>query len=208
MGLAPVLTRAYAADMGRTHLLSATFALLSLGLHRRCLEPGRGHLFGGAILALIAAMLCKVIPGWILLIVLLEANVLGWRKMVRSVRVYLVAVLCVGFALLAYWTSLRAGLIEDASAGLFGDPLARSGLAVWIYFRNLDSPALALTLVSARPPDRLGKSTRLAGIALGAWQCVVHAIGGLRRRPNRNIALGWAWCWALLLPVIGVGGCA
>ena len=203
--LHPVLTRAYAADMGRTHLLSATFALLSLGLHRRCLEPGRGHLFGGAAIALIAAMLCKVIPGWILLVVILEANVLGWRKMVRSVRVYLVAVLCVGFALLAYWTSLRAGLIEDASTGLFGDPLARSGLAVWIYFRNLAAPLWLSPWYLPDPRTVWSNPLVWLGLLL-ALGSVVHAIMGLRHQQNRNVTLGWVWCWALLLPVIGLVG--
>ena len=201
----PVLVSAWAADMGRTHLLSATFALLALRLHLHSLQPGRGYWFVGAMVALVAAMLSKPVVGWILLVLMLEATLVGWRNMLRSARIYVVGVICVGFAILTYWTSQRSGMVEDAAAGLFGDPIARSALAVWLYVRNTLAP---LWLSPWYLPDpRTGWAYPLVWLGLLlALASVIHAAWAYRRPAHRGVSFGWVWCWALLLPVIGLVG--
>jgi len=203
--LHPMLTRAYAADMGRTHLLCATFVLLSLMMHIRAMEPGRGTLFVWALLLLIAAMLCKAAVGWVLVVLVLEWSLIGWRAALQSPRIYLVGLICAIFAALTYWTTQRAGLVEDASVGLFGDPIARSAMAVWLYARNLFMP---LWLCFWYPPDpRTGWTSPLVWLGvLPALGSIVHAVRSLRSPRQRAAAVGWAWCWGLLLPVIGIIG--
>ncbi|MCK4342877.1 MAG: hypothetical protein KAY37_14275 [Phycisphaerae bacterium] len=248
--LHPMLVTTYAADMGRTHLLSATFALLALGLYWRGLVlrdtdttqratdfgprgtapaeargssetapaeargPSEGVLlgalrkelyFGGAVAALLLAMLCKPVVGWVLLALILEAARRGWRRALTSYRLYVIALICLGFAVFTMQTSRESGILEDVSQGLFGDPAARGALAVWIYFRNLVTPLwLAFWYL---PDPRTGWSCPLVWIgvglaAAGAW----HAVRSWRRPETRAITIGWAWCWGLLLPVIGLVG--
>ena len=203
--LHPVLTSTYAADMGRTHLMSATFALLSLRLHLAALQNKRAWLFVVALIALLAAMLCKVIVGWVLLILVLEFALVGWRKTLRSPRVYVVGVVCVAFAALTYWTSRRAGVAQDAAAGLFGDPFSRSALAVWIYLRDIVAP---LWLSTWHLPDpHTGWTYGLVWVGLlAAITSAVHAALAWRRPERRLVTLGWVWFWAGLMPVIGVIG--
>jgi tetratricopeptide (TPR) repeat protein len=201
----PVLVSTWAADMGRTHMMSATFALLSLRWHLRSLALGGQRWFLPAILALLGAMLCKPIVGWVLLVAVLEGVLLGWRRALGAARLWIVAVVCAAFAILTYWTSQRAGLLEDAAAGLFGDPLARSALAVWLYVRNLVAP---FQLSWWHPPDprtHWANPFVWLGLLLAAAS-VAHAAWGYRRSANLAAAVGWAWCWALLLPVIGLVG--
>jgi len=203
--LHPVLITTYAGDMGRTHLLSATFALLALQFHVRALRPGKGLLFLPALAALLLAMLCKPIPGWALLVFVLEAHSRGWRAALRSPRWLIVTAVCAAFAALTLWTSSQAGLTEDAAEGLFGDPLSRSALAVWIYTRNLVAP---FWLSFWYPPDpHTGWSNPLVWLGLFlALATAFHALRAWQRPESRPIALGWAWCWAFLLPVIGLIG--
>ena len=203
--LHPMLITAYAGDMGRTHLMSATFALLSLGLYLSWMSRGRTVVLGGALVALLLAMLCKPIPGCVLLVIVLEAAHTGWRRTARSPRVWIVAGVCAVFAVTTYWTSSQSGLIGDASKGLFGDPVARSALAVWIYFRNLLAP---LWLSFWYLPDpRTGWGYPLVWLGLGlAAASAVHAVRAWRRPDTRFVTVGWAWCWALLLPVVGLIG--
>lgn len=201
----PVLVTAYAADMGRTHILSATFALAALWFYQRAVEPGRGAYFAGALSALLLAMLSKPVPGWLLLALALEAAQNGWRRAVRSPRVWVVGLVCVAFAALTVWTSFESGLAADASEGLFGDPLARSALAAWIHLRNLVAP---LWLAPWYPPDpqtHWGNWRVWAGAALAALS-IWHAARCWRRPESRTIAIGWIWCWATLLAVIGLVG--
>ena len=54
----------------------------------------------------------------------------------RSPRVWIVSLLCVGFATLTMWTSAQSGLTEDASKGLFGDPLARGDVVAIRFERS------------------------------------------------------------------------
>ena len=203
--LHPVLITTYAGDMGRTHLLSATFALLSLGLHLLAVERRHILLFFGALLALLAAMASKAIPGWLLVALGLESWRLGWRGALKSPRVYLVAAVCVVFAILTMRTSQASGLAEDASKGLFGDPAARSALAVWIYFRDIVTPLWLAVWHLPDPRTGWGHPLVWAGAGLAA-ATVWHAVAAWRAADPRASALGWAWCWGLLLPVIGLVG--
>lgn len=204
-GLHPVLVSAYASDMGRTHLLSATFALAALLLHLHALTTGRSAFFAAALLALILAMLCKVIVGWVALVFLVEVAVVGLRRALRSPRVYLVGLLCIVFAALALATSRRSGMMEDAAKGLFGEPISRSLLAVWIYARNVFAPLWLRAWYLPDPETHWGNPRVWIGVALIA-ATIVHAGVAWRRRESRPITIGWIWCWALLLPVIGLVG--
>jgi len=201
----PVLASTYAADMGRTHLLSATFALLSLRFHVQALEPGRGGRFVWALVALIAAMLCKAIPGWILLVGVFELAVLGWRQTLRSPRVYLVGVVCVAFAVLTLVTSRQSGLMQEAALGLFGDPISRSLLAVWMYARNVCLPAW-LAAWYLPDPHTSWANVRVYGGVVLTLATLAHAAWCWHRPGLRGVAVGWAWFWALLLPVVGLVG--
>ncbi|MFH1746511.1 MAG: tetratricopeptide repeat protein, partial [Planctomycetota bacterium] len=203
--LHPALTSTYAGDMGRTHLMSATLALISLGLHLHALKSGNWYVFAIALLALIGAMLCKAVIGWILLILLLEVMLLGWKTTLRTPRVYLVALICVFFAITTWWTSQRAGLVADASAGLFGDPLTRSALAVWIYCRDLIAPFRLSWWHIPNPRTGWGYPLVWLGFLLAA-ATVMHAAWASRHPAFRGVTIGWAWCWALLLPLIGLVG--
>ena len=201
--LHPMLVTTYAADMGRTHLLSATFSLLALGFYVRSLKPGQAAYFFAALAALILAMLSKPVPGWVLVALVLEAARRGWLRALVAPQVWAVGIVCVGFALATLWTSQEAGMLEDTSKGLFGGPITRSGLALWIYARNAVAP---LWLAFWYPPDpRTGWGYPLvwAGLALAAAS-VLLAVWAWRQAATRAVTLGWAWCWALLLPVLGL----
>ncbi|MEW6250085.1 MAG: hypothetical protein AB1716_05520 [Planctomycetota bacterium] len=203
--LHPALVAAWASDMGRTHLLSTALALGALLLHLRTLATGQDRWFVMALVLLLLAMLSKVIAGWFLLVGVLEVANHGWRRTLTSWRVYAVALICAFFAGLTIWTSWNYGFAEDASKGLFGDPVSRSALAVWIYFRDLAAP-FWLTFWHL-PDPRTGWSHPLvwAGLALAAASAW-HAARSWRQPASRGITIGWVWCWALLLPVLGLVG--
>jgi tetratricopeptide (TPR) repeat protein len=203
--LHPALVMTWAADMGRTHLLSAFFGLVALGFYVRALSRAQTRWFVGAVAALVLAMLAKPIPGFVLVAFVLEGLCRGWRRTLISPRVYIVGVICAAFAGLTMWTSAQSGLAEDASKGLFGDPVARSALAVWIYFRDLVAPAWLA--VWHLPDPRTGWNHPLVwvGLMLGLASAG-HAIWSWRRAHTRLITLGWVWTWATLLPVIGLIG--
>lgn len=211
--LHPMFVTTYASDMGRTHLLSALFSLVALGLYLRALPTGGtprhtgGHIGYalGALAALLLAMVSKPIVGWVLVALVLEATCRGWRSALASWRVWLIGLMCVFFAGLTLWTSRQAGMMDDASVALFGSPLSRSAFAVWMYFRNMIAP---LWIAFWYPPDpRTGWGHPLVwtGVVLTAVS-LWHGVRAWRRAETRWISLGWVWCWALLLPVIGLVG--
>jgi Tfp pilus assembly protein PilF len=204
--LHPTLVTAYAADMGRTHVLSGTFALASLLLHLRALDTRSWPLFIAAVVALILAMMSKAVVGWIGLILVVEWALLGLRATLRSPRIYVVAAICLFFALLTLQTSKEAGLIADSQLALFGDPISRSSLAVWIYLRNVVAPLWQLSTWYlsdihtswSYPLVWIGVLLTATGLAVTLWTA--------RKRSTRGVAVGLVWFAALLLPVIGVVG--
>jgi len=214
--LHPMFVNTYASDMGRTHLLSALFSLTALGLYLRAMPGGdsaenpvsphaRIGYELGALAALLLAMLCKPVVGWVLAAFVIEALCRGWRAAFLSWRVWLVGLICVFFAGLTLWTSKQAGMMDDAATTLFGNPLNRSAFAVWLYFRNLVAP---LWIAYWYPPDpRTSWASPLVwtGVALTVAS-LAHGVVAWRRAEDRWAAFGWAWCWALLLPVIGLIG--
>ncbi len=201
----PALVSAWAADMGRTHLLSATFALLAFGTHMLSLRPRRAWWFGVSLLALAAAMACKPIPGYFLVAAAIEFARAGRATPALCIRATILAAICAAFAALAYWTSRQSGLIEDAAAGLFGDPLSRSALAVWIYARSLFAPLWLSTWYLPDPRTSWGNPAVLLGTAL-TLLTLFHLAAAARRPAARTVAVGWVWFWAFLLPVIGLVG--
>jgi len=203
--LHPMLVTTYAADMGRTHLLAATFTLLSLLFHLRSLEPGRSAWFLAAAAALLLAMLNKPVVGWVAVVFVLEALLLGPGRTLRSPRIYVVAVLCAAFAVATLRTTAATFMLEDSPLPLFGDPLARAAMSLWFYLRNLLAP---LWLAAWYPPDIhthwLNPRVWLgAGLALAAAGVALLAA---RRRPLHAVALGLVWLLATWLPVSGIVG--
>ncbi|MFO0838138.1 MAG: tetratricopeptide repeat protein [Phycisphaerae bacterium] len=203
--LHPVQTSVFAADMGRTHLLATAFALTSLLFHLAALKTGRASPAAMAIVMLFLAMLSKALPGWVLLVFALEGATLGLRRAVTSTRVWIIGALCVLFAGLTYWTSRESGMIQDVSRALFGDPLSRSAMALWIYATSLIWPA-NLSPWYLPDPETSWLNPRVWAGALLALASIAHALACWRRAETRFATVGWAWFWATLLPVIGLVG--
>ena len=203
--LHPAMSATYAVDMGRTHLLAAFFALLALWFEIQGLAGRGAAWYAAALVALLLAMLSKVLVGWVLLVLVLEATQLGWRRALGSWRVYATAAICATFAYITIYTSMVYGFMEDAAKGLFGDPVSRSALAAWIYFRDLLTPIWLSFWHLADPRTGWGYWRVWLGLLL-ALATVVHAVHAARRRETALIAVGWAWFWATLLPVIGLVG--
>lgn len=201
----PVLVTAYAADMGRTHLLSATFSLLALLAYLRNTRTGNLAALATAITALLAAMLSKPVPGWFLLAALIEARHNGWRNTLRSCRLYLVTLICITFAALTYWTTQRSGIIADTTPGLFGDPIARAALGIYLYTRNILLPLNLSTWYLPDPNTNWTYPPVWIGLIL-ALATAVHAIRTWQRPTTQSATLGWVWWWATLLPVLGIVG--
>lgn len=200
----PMLVSAYAADMGRTHLLAATFVLLAAYLHVRSCDPDGRTPFWAVLALLAAAMMCKTLPGWFLVVFATEAALRGARAALRSWRVYAAAALCLGIAALNFVATRRSGIIEDAELALFGDPLSRSLLAVWIYARNLFAP---LDLSIWYPPD-IHTSWSFRGVWLGGAiaLALLLALAWSANRRAGATALGIAWFFAAVVPVLGLVG--
>jgi tetratricopeptide (TPR) repeat protein len=218
----PVNAHAWAADMGRTHVLSATFALLALGAQLQALLTGRPAWLWVAGSALLCAMLCKVLPAWFALATGLQISIStasrtlsaspgrgsawrGWRATIRSPWPYASFAICAAFSAAAWWTSRTSGLMEDASAGLFGDPIARSALATYLYARNLLVPLWLSPWYLPDPQTNWANPRVLVGLAI-AIATAVCAFWTWKASARRPIAIGWLWFWSLLLPVIGLVG--
>ncbi len=204
--LHPMLTGAFAADMGRTHLLAATFIFLSLLLHLKSLTTGGWGWFIAAQVALLLAMLNKPMVGWIIVVFVLEWVLLGLRRTLCSPRVYLVGIICAAFALLTLWTTKETFLLEESPLPIFGDPVARAALGLWIYLRNFVAPLWWIT--AWYPPDIHTGWTHpavwagvIATVAAG-----VVALFAARGRRSRGVTVGLVWCWAMWLPVSGLVG--
>src|SRR5262249_2073851 len=127
--LHPTLTGAFAADMGRTHLMSALFLLLSLDAHLRGLATGRGGHFVWSIVLFVLAMMCKPVAGWVVIVFAIETAAIGFSATIRSQRVYIYGLLCVFFASLTLWATQAENMLEDSEPALFGNPLTRSAVA-------------------------------------------------------------------------------
>lgn len=204
--LHPVLVGAWAGEMGRTHLLSAFFGLISLRLHLISLQPGRMWVFIPALTALALAMMSKPVVGWIGLIVAVEWVRIGLRRSLLSPRIYAVGALCVIFAIVTIQTTRATGLFEETEGALFGDRWTRSLLAIWLYVQNVFAPPSGLT--SWHLPDfRTGwdYGPVRAGLAALAASLLVALLGGLSRH-TRLVTVGVVWVWMLLLPVLGLVG--
>lgn len=203
--LHPVQVSAYAGDMGRTHLLSTLFGLLSLRMHLRHVDTGRVAPLIGASLLLVAAMMCKPMVGWFVLIFALEAALRGSRAALRSPGVYLYAACGAIFAVLTLQTTRASGMMDDTTEAIFGDPFSRSLLAVWLYFRNLLLPLWLSTWYI--PDERTSWTFPPVWIgALIAAGNVLLIVAAARRPRWRVAAVGLIWFWCLLIPVIGVVG--
>ena len=204
--LHPMLVTAYTADMGRTHLLAATFTLLSLLAHLRAIERGGWGWFALSFLALLCAMLNKPVVGWVVVVFAIEAALLGLRRALRSPRVYLVGLMCVVFAVLTLWTTRESLELARWKLPLFGDPLTRAAVGMWIYLRNFVAPGPWLS--AWVPPDvHTGWGYPLVWVGLGALG--IGAVAVLRTARNerlRGVAVGLVWCVAMWLPVSGLVG--
>jgi len=204
--LHPMLVGAYAADMGRTHLLAATFTFVCVLCHLRSLTPGGWRWFVAAYAALLLAMLNKPMVGWVIVVLVLEWVLIGLRRTLSSPRVYLVGIMCATFALLTLWTTKETLLLEDSPLPLFGDPIARAALGLWIYLRNFVAP---LWWLSAWYPPDIRTGWAHPFVWLGVLATVVAgaiALLAARRQRTRGVTVGLLWCWAMWLPVSGLVG--
>ncbi len=203
--LHPALVTAYASDMGRTHLLATMFVLLTVLLHLHALRTQRAWPFLVSLGTLVLAMLCKPVPGWFLVVFVLEVVCRDWKQALLSYRVYVAGLICVAFGGFTLWTSTTSGLAEDASQGLFGDPIARSLNAVWIYARDIFMPLWVRVWHIPDPRTGWAYWPVWAGLLL-TLASIGHAFQTWRRQETRAAAIGWVWFWATLLPVIGLMG--
>lgn len=203
--LHPALVRAWACDMGRTHLLSGLFSLTAMRLYLAYLETRRQKWWTLAILALVLAMLSKPVAGWFLIALLFEWVYRGLRAALLSMRTWATLAVCVGFALLTLYTSRQAGLLEDIGGALFGDPITRSLLAAWLYVRDTFWP---IHLPIWYMPDiQVGWS--YAPVWLGAGVLGLSAAAALvflLHPRSRLIGGGILWYWGNLAPVLGFVG--
>jgi tetratricopeptide (TPR) repeat protein len=202
----PMLVGAFAADMGRTHLLAATFIFLSLLLHLKSLKPGGWGWFIAAYIALLLAMLNKPMVGWIIVVFVLEWVLIGLRRTLLSPRVYLIGLTCALFALLTLWTTQETFLLEDSPLPIFGDPLARAALGLCIYVRNFVAPLWWIT--AWYPPDiHTGWGYPLVWLGvLILVAAVVAALLAARHAGLRGVTLGLMWFLGMWLPVSGLVG--
>lgn len=204
--LHPMLVGTYAADMGRTHLLAATFTFLSLLFHLRSLEPRGWPWFVAAYVALLLAMLNKPMVGWIIVAFVLEWVLIGLRRTLCSARVYLIGILCAGFALLTLWTTKETFLLDESPLPIFGDPVARAALGLWIYLRNFVAP---LGWLSVWYPPDINTGWSHPAVWAGTIATLVAGVGALlatRQRRWRGVAAGLVWYWAMWLPISGLVG--
>jgi len=202
----PMLVGTYAADMGRTHLLAATFTLLSLLCHLRALRPGGARWFAGAWTALLLAMLNKPVVGWVVVAFALEWALVGLRRTLASPRIYLIGLTCLAFAVLTIRTTRQTLLLEDSPLPLFGDPLARAALGLWIYVRNFFAP---LGWISTWYPPDIRTGWDYAPVWLGTLLLAAAAAGAAlaaRSRQTRGVAVGLVWLIAMWLPASGLVG--
>lgn len=197
----PMLVGAYAADMGRTHLLSSTFTLIALLFQLTALSTGRSGWQWAGLLALLLAMLNKPVVGWAVVILALEALRKGARVW-REPHVYAAAGLCAFFAWLTLATTRGTLLLEDSPLPVFGAPLPRALLGLGVYLRNLAAP---WGVTPWYPPDiHTDVSNPLAW--LGATFCVVALfvlMWSLRWAETRVASLGIFWFFANWLPLSG-----
>lgn len=203
--LHPCLTAAFSADMGRTHLLAAFFLLTSLLMHLRFLQTGNAGWFVSSLPLIVLSMMSKPTAGWFLVLAAIEAASIGWRKALRSFRIYSVAVICAFFALLSLFATREAGMLTDSKTWVFGDFVSRSLLGVTIYVSHIIWP---VNLATWYPPE-IGANWRNPAVWIGA----ALAIGGILiayrciSKPHFfNVAAGVIWFWAMMLPLLGIVG--
>lgn len=213
--LHPMLVGAWAADMGRTHLLAATFCMLSLLCHVKHLDATCSHTaspsktwfwFLAAYVLLILAMINKPVVGWFLIVFVLEWIRLGLRVTLSSPRLYLVSATCAAFAILTLATTRDTFALDEMALPIFGDPASRALLGLWIYIRNFFAP---LHWLSPWYPPVIntgwGHPAVIAGSVLliaGAFTAVLSA----RTNSTRGITLGLIWFAAAWLPISGLVG--
>lgn len=202
--LHPINVSAYAADMGRTHLLSAFFLLLSLLAHLSTLR--KPSLFTSLLMliALLAANLSKPIVGWVCVVVLLEANSNGWAKALRSWRVWGTGIIGLTFAALTLTATHEEQMLESLNTMVFGDRFSRSFFSVWLHLYNTTWPMQLSVwyLPDARavwehPLVWLGAGITILSLLALAITLIQHRFG---------LATGITWFWIVILPVLGLVG--
>jgi tetratricopeptide (TPR) repeat protein len=203
--LHPIQVSAYAADMGRTHLLSAGLALLSLRCQIAAFERRRPAWTAGALVLLTLAMMAKPVVGWVALVFLLAWHYRGWRAAWLSPAVWLTGVLGVIFAAVTLLATRQADMLTEFDELLFGDRVSRSLHATWLYATNLLWPAWLSTWYPPDPRSVWSHPTVWTGL-LVVLISLAALVWSLRQPGRRGYTFGLTWFWVLLLPVIGVIG--
>lgn len=203
--LHPALAACFAADMGRTHMLGATF-LLSAALTQLSARGALGAWRLAVVVACVTlAMMCKPTPLWFVVVAAIEALRGGWREALRSPVAILAAVACLGFATLNVVTTQRSGIFEETQAALFGGPVERALLALAVLVEHLFAP---LDLATWYPPDpQTGWAYWRVWVGLVVAAAIIAgAVLCIRRRAMNDAALGFLWFAAALAPLLGIVG--
>ena len=203
--LHPVLVATYAADMGRTHLLSCLFSLLALHTHVCAIDSRKWRWTLPTLLCLAAAMLCKPVVGWFVVALVLHWLRRDLRSAVMSPANYAYLAVCAAFAWLTLSTSRDAGMIDDVGLAIAGDPITRSLLAATLYLTHI---VLPFDLATWYPP-LLGTGWTHPDVWIGAV-IVAASMAAIvlagRSARFRGVAVGLLWYWALLTPMLGLVG--
>lgn len=200
----PINVSAYAADMGRTHLLSALFLMLAIRAHLSVLErPSLGmNLLW--VLALIAANLSKPIVGWVAVVGLLEVHAYGWSTALRSWRCWFASLIGVAGAVVTLAATQHAQMLESITTLLFGDRFSRSFFGVWLHLYNVVIPTQLAMWYLPDPRAVWSHPLVWCGVAITGVSALLLLIAWLRRAAG--IAIGLVWFWIVLLPVVGIVG--
>lgn len=206
--LHPALINAYAGDLGTPHMLTAALCMLSLQTYLRINQQkgvGRYGFFALSLLLLALANAAKPTPGWLFLLAALMLTDRALRKPIHFAHLAGAAALSLVFSFLAIKAGQESKLLEEASRGLFGDPLSRSLLAVTYYVRNLVAPFWLSAWYPPDPDTGWGHPRVWLGGAILIASGIALAVTVQQKR-FAALVIGLAWFWGLLGPVLGLVG--
>ncbi len=194
----PLFAWTWAAGAGRGHLMTAIALLLTWRWHASALRPGRAAWFLAALAALLVAQLSRPVPGWLGVVLLLEAAVIGCTRVFLQTRIYIIACVCLAAALALAWSPVQTELPGHVPVASPDSTLPQALATIPPSFAAL------LGLVSLPPyyrpiPAELRSPHIWLGLALGLASLALAAYCWRRRR-HPLVTCGLAWFWLLLIP--------
>lgn len=201
----PANANAYAADMGRTHLLAAAFALASLiVLLRGLARPSLANTVSSVAL-FAAALLCKPLVAWPIIVAGVIVWRAGWRRLATSGAFYAILTLTIAAGAFNFELTERSGLISENENLFYGDPLTRALTSTALYVRDTFRPTDALGWDLLSPAIGWSYSFTQFGLGLVFVGAVLCGLA-LTFRRTRLVGLGLIWYAASLGPVLGIVG--